>query len=126
MSTQINTYVMIGAKYPLDEFERTISENLNLPKDDEDAAIELICEYRDSAYGGIEHHKGLCVLHDVYSGKWVVIGRVIQKSEEHSFLGDPYECVITQEQKDLIAGAIDANFGIKAAPISLWVFSYYR
>ena len=70
MSTQVNTYVMIGALFPYDVFKG-------------DDAYERLEPYKDNAFEGIQHHDGLCVLYDGMTGEYVAIGRVLEKTENH-------------------------------------------
>jgi hypothetical protein len=66
MSVQVNTYVMEGVLF-------------------EYAALEDRYEdfepYMDSAFEGIKHKDGICVLFDGMNGDYVAIGRVIAKTE---------------------------------------------
>ena len=72
MSIQANTYVMFGAVLPGDTFAG-----------DPDA-YERLEPYMDSAFDGIKHHDGLCVLYDGMNGAYVAIGEVIAKTDEYN------------------------------------------
>jgi hypothetical protein len=74
MSTQLNTYVLVGVKLPYDHFS---GDDL-----DTDADYEKLEPYMDSAFKGIEHHNGLCVLFDGMNGKYIAAGRVLAKTDE--------------------------------------------
>lgn len=75
MSTQVNTYVMVGALFPYDMFRNADFERIN--------------PYTDSAFKGIHHHEGLCVLFDGMNGEYVAIGRVLEKTGNHDFFEYP-------------------------------------
>jgi len=75
MSTQVNTYVMWGMIFTFDEF-----------KDREDFE-----PYMDSAFKGIHHHDGLCVLADGMNGEYTVIGHVIDKTANYEGFSKPIQ-----------------------------------
>jgi hypothetical protein len=74
MSTRVNTYVMVGALFPYDLFV---------------GAHDRLEPYMDSAFKGILHHEGLCVLYDSMSGEYVAIGRVLEKTANHQYFEHP-------------------------------------
>ncbi len=65
MSVQRNIYLLRGTVQPY-----------GLHKDRHD----VLEQYMDSAFKGIHHHDGLCVLFDGMHGKYVAFGRVLAKS----------------------------------------------
>jgi hypothetical protein len=74
MSTQVNTYVMIGALFPYDLLA---------------GSYERLEPYKDGAFEGIRHHEGLCVLYDGMDGQYVAIGRVLEKTGNHNHFEHP-------------------------------------
>lgn len=78
MSVQCNTYVMQGVLFMHDDME----------------SVKPLCKkfepYEDSAFEGIKHHEGLCVLYDGMNGKYVAIGRVLAKTENDQGFDEPF------------------------------------
>jgi hypothetical protein len=71
VSVQVNTYVVLGVQMPYikdryDEFE----------------------PYMDSAFKGIHHHNGLCILSDGMNGAYTILGRVLAKTENWQPFGE--------------------------------------
>src|SRR5690606_21928000 len=75
MSVQMNTYVMWGVLLPFKEF----------------ADREDFEPYMDSAFKGIHHHDGLCVLADGMDGKYMAIGHVLHKTSNHDGFNKPIQ-----------------------------------
>lgn len=75
MSTQTNTYAIIGAMLPYD-----------LVGGDNYDKFE---PYFDNAFEGIHHHDGLCILGDGMNGEYAVVGKVLAKSDENGLLERP-------------------------------------
>jgi len=73
MSVQVNTYIMWGALFPFKEF----------------ADREDFEPYYDSAFKGIHHHNGLCVLADGMDGEYTAIGHVLHKTRNHDGFQEP-------------------------------------
>ncbi|ADJ22976.1 hypothetical protein Hden_1162 [Hyphomicrobium denitrificans ATCC 51888] len=71
MSTQANTYIMRGALFTYDEVKQHLGNEMH----------DRLRPYEDSAFKGIEHHNGICVLSDGMNGKYVAVGQVIAKTE---------------------------------------------
>jgi len=74
MSVQANTYVMRGALVPYSEMKGRYDE---------------LAPYMDSAFKGIHHKDGVCVLYDGMNGKYVAVGRVLAKTKNHQGLDEP-------------------------------------
>lgn len=110
MSTQVNTYVMCGVKLPYD-------------KEDHFETLEV---YYDSAFQGVHHYKGLCIVDDGMSGEYMFIGRVLAKTKDHQHFDVPMAVSISELEKELIASLIETQFGIKEPAVQVWVFSHYR
>lgn len=68
MSVRVNTYVMEGALF---QYE--------LLKD----RFDHLEPFMDSAFEGIKHKDGVCVLFDGMNGDYVAVGRVIAKTGNH-------------------------------------------
>ncbi len=117
MSVNCNTYVIIGVQVPYDE------------KFKGDDNYEKYEDYHDSCNDGIHHHNGLCMLSDGMSGKYVVIGKVLKKTENHrGFYDGPIDlCEIDAdgEERKYVGSLIKAQFGIDKEPTVL-VVSHYR
>lgn len=69
----MNTYVMWGVLLPFKEF----------------ADREDFEAYTDSAFKGIHHHNGLCILDDGMNGKYMAIGHVLEKTPNHEGFNEP-------------------------------------
>jgi hypothetical protein len=114
MSTQCNTYVMVGAVLPYESFE---------------GKYDHLEPYLDNPFRGVHHHNGICVLFDGMCGKYVAVGKVVAKSGNWQGFDAP---VIPKgrlrpdERKaldDVLAvGGIDPA-SVKPAP---FVLSHYR
>lgn len=112
MSVQVNTYVMVGAMLPFDACK------------DRDEELE---PYEDSAFEGIKHHDGLCIVADGMNGKYVAVGRVIAKSDDSQGLDDVTKLPLrpphdAEELREKIAKL----FPGWANDLSVMVFSHYR
>lgn len=117
MSTQSNTYMMVGAKLPYDQFTEEQHE-------------ELLDTYRDSAYKGIQHHNDLCVVVDGMSGRYVFIGRVLAKTDDQNGNYGFYNPIdataaMTPELQAEVTTLIQQQFGL-ALDVRLWAFTHYR
>ena len=113
MSVQMNTYVLRGAMLPCDLFRG----------DEGHAKLE---PYMDSAFEGINHYEGLCVLYDGMSSKYVAIGQVLAKSEN----GQGFDRPVAIPPDDLhlcelMRPAIERLAGIPVV-IGTFVISHYR
>lgn len=113
MSVQVNTYVLCGVKLPFRECE-------------DDNAYEKLETYLDSAFEGIHHHNGLCVVDDGMNGNYTFIGRVLAKTKNYEHFYDPVSTDISELEKELISNLISAQFDIEKPDIKIWVFSHYR
>lgn len=113
MSVQVNTYVLCGVKLPFREC-------------DDDAAFEKLEPYFDSAFKGVHHHNGLCVIDDGMNGNYTFIGRVLAKTQNYEHFNEPVSTDISELEKELIANLISAQFSIEKPNVKVWVFSHYR
>ncbi|EOC0210454.1 hypothetical protein ACMZJR_002845 [Cronobacter turicensis] len=113
MSVQVNTYVLCGVKLPFIKCE-------------DDDAFEKIEPYLDSAFEGIHHHNGLCVIDDGMNGNYAFIGRVLAKTQNYEHFDEPVSTEISELEKELIASLVSAQFNIERPEVKVWVFSHYR
>ncbi len=117
MSVQSNTYIMVGSMSAYDDFEEWQHENQFAP-------------YTDSAFKGIHHHNGLCVIADGMNGKYVAIGRVLLKTDdqrgEHGIV-TPFDCSVamTPELQREVTTLISEQFNFPPT-VRLWAFTHYR
>ena len=114
MSVQANTYVMTGVV---------------LPYMKQDGLYEKLEPYMDSAFKGIHHHKGICVVFDGMNGKYIVIGRVHAKTENHQGLDGVHSFdTPSPDIRELIAAAASDLIGqdISPADVKPLVLTHYR
>lgn len=113
MSVQSNTYVMVGVKLDYDHFT-----------EDEFDELEV---YRDSAYNGICHHNGLCLIEDGMGGEYCLVGRVLAKSIDEDGEGLPItECTVTAGLRAEVSDLLAQHFGLSEPDVRLWAFTHYR
>lgn len=120
MSVQKNTYMLIGAKWEFKEFY----ELPEIKKDVEKwAGWKREDDYHDSAFEGIHHHNGLCVISDGMNGKYVYVGCVIKKSDNYGDIDDYInDEEVTPEQ---VSQRIKDEFNIDV-DCEMHVFTHYR
>jgi hypothetical protein len=121
MSSQMNTYVMVGVMLPFDFF------NHRFP-DSENEVFELLEPYMDSAFKGIHHNDGLCVLFDGMCGKYIAAGRVLAKTSDHDGLPRPIDATLamTPEMQGEVATLLQQKLQIPGPEVRVWVLSHYR
>ena len=131
MSAQMNQYIIIGTKLGFDEFNEHMKNRYGVDQFGE-WPREAIEPYEDSAFEGVHHHKGLCVLYDGRDGMFVVIGHVMLKSENNMPLDnvdfsdyDPTAKGTTQVS-GLVECLITEQFGIDNPNISTHLITFYR
>lgn len=122
MSVQQNHYAIIGAKFGFDEFYEKVCEALGLAsRDDFEDKDDL---YHDSAFKGIHHHNGLCIISDGMGGKYVYVGHVVSKSDNYGGMWD-----YTNKERKPSAKAVSARifkeFNIEA-DCKPHTFTHYR
>ena len=117
MSVQCNTYVMIGASFPYDFFG-------------DDDMYEKLEPYMDSAFKGIHHHNGICILSDGMNGEYFVVGRVLAKSADHQGLVAPLVVRTTDNERSEVKHAIEQALGALVClpdfDVTPIVVSHYR
>jgi serine/threonine protein phosphatase PrpC len=116
MSSQTNTYVMVGSMLPYDR--------LDVEHDDIEA-------YRDSAYKGVHHHNGLCVIADGMGGKYIAVGRILAKTDDQNGnygFNEPIDLddLSRVELRIEVEKLISEHFGIEDPDVRDWVFTNYR
>lgn len=112
MSTQVNTYAIIGCFVPYDDVSTRYDE---------------LEPYMDSAYEGIQHHDDLCILFDGMSGKYAIVGRVLAKTENHQGLEAPVTFpILDNEERSRLLVKIKDLFPDKPAELRHIVVSHYR
>jgi hypothetical protein len=116
VSTQLNTYVLVGVKLPYDHFAG----------DDADADFEKLEPYMDSAYRGIHHHNGLCVLFDGMNGKYIAAGRVLAKTGESDGFNSAIDANMSPELKAEVEALLQKHLKIETPDVRVWVISHYR
>jgi len=109
MSVQCNTYVMIGAVLPYNG-----------------DSYDTLEPYMDSAFEGIKHEDGICVIFDGMNGKYIAIGEVLAKAAD--WQGFPGFCKpkLTASKKKKIAEKIKTLTGVDNPTVETLVFSHYR
>lgn len=118
MSVQMNTYVMYGLLLPYDKFG-DIWDSFE--------------EYHDSAFEGIQHTEGLCMLSDGMCGKYVAVGRVLAKTQNHEGFDAPVDLLAhpfmegTENLLEQIRDMLHPTAGLPAdAQLRHLVISHYR
>lgn len=126
MSVQLNQYLILGVKLAFRKDGTLEGSTLDL---DGEAWADLIYQYLDSAFEGIEHHNGLCVIDDGMEGKYTMVGRVIKKSSEGNMLSGPFSLDTQNEHADLIPlvkELIQAQFKIENPDVKMWFVTHAR
>lgn len=116
MSVQTNTYIMVGVMLPYDSFTEEQHE-------------QDFDDYCDSAYKGIHHHNGLCVLADGMQGEYVAIGRVLKKTNDQNgdyCLSEPVDCSLSDDLRDEVSLLLTENFGLDKPDVKIWAFTHWR
>ncbi len=112
MSTQVNTYVILGVKLPY-------------PKGGGDEEYKKYEKYMDDAFE--PRQRGLVVLFDGRDGRYVIIGHVMAVTDEGGSFDDVIELAPpTDKLLKSIAKEIKAHFGLENQQIKYWVTSLYR
>lgn len=113
MSVESNTYVLLGVKLPFEHFNEEQRDQFE--------------PYWDSAFKGIQHHNGLCVVDDGMSGKYYFVGRVLAKSIDERSEGIPItDCTVTATLVAEVAGLLEQHFDLAGPDVRVWAFTHYR
>jgi hypothetical protein len=113
MSTQLNHYVLFGQRFAFDELETLIPSENQEP-------------YFDSAFEGVHHRDGLCIVSDGMNCEYAFVGRVLAKTNDHEGLEEPVEVALTQPLIEEVAGAITKLLGVSEPRLGTFVVSHYR
>ena len=111
MSVQCNTYVVRGALLPYADFKDRYND---------------LEPYMDSAFKGIHHHKGLCVIYDGMGGKYVAIGRVLAKTTNHHGFDAPITISPSDAADEDVLRALVETLAKCNVNIRTHVISHYR
>lgn len=125
MSTQINSYIVLGVSIKYDEFNKHIQP---LCSNEFEAHETFVSPYYDSAFE-IEagSHDGLTVLYDGRDGEYVVIGEVLHKTPNHTWFESPVEVEFREleERASKISEKIYEHFAIQRQS-KIIVISHFR
>lgn len=124
MSVQVNHYVAHGIMLPYKEAHKTMLTYGGF--EDEDDVYDFYEPYTDSAFEGIKHHNGLCVLSDGMNGKYFFVGRILAKTDNYDGFDEPMEIpTLDKAGDDVLQELIKAKFGLEGE-IKSYVISHYR
>ena len=108
MSTQVNTYVILGTKLLYDNND-----------------YEKYEKYYDSPHE--PRQQGLVVLYDGMNGEYIIIGHVLAVTNESSFFEKPIEINPPSEKLiKSISTELRQHFSLIDPKIKVWVVSHYR
>lgn len=116
MSVQINSYLIVGIELNYDDFRGEEWFNIFEP-------------YMDSAFAGIHHYKGLCVISDGMNGEYIVVGRVLEKTKNYEYFpAGPLKLEVESATLEMIRDLIRANFDISFDDddVKVMVLTHYR
>lgn len=124
MSIQTNQYLIYGINVPVKWIDKWKKENKGK---DWYETFESFMD--DSAYKKtVKHKDGIFCLYDGMSGKYLIIGKVLDKSEEGEHLADRGPISFDdrpEDEKKAIADSIQRNFGV-TGEIKHWFVTMYR
>ena len=123
MSVQVNHNVVHGLMMSYKTARVELGTALGITQNEIYEALE---PYEDSAYEGIKHHDGLCVIADGMNGKYFFVGRVLAKSDVHEGFDEPIEIPsLDTAGDDVLKALIKEKLGL-VGEIKSYVFSHYR
>lgn len=124
MSIQTNQYLIYGISVPKKWPSEWLKKN---PGKDWGDTFEPFMD--DSAYKKtVKHKEGIFCLYDGMSGGYIIIGKVLQKSQDGELIADGGPISIdepTQEEKQEILVSIRKNFGLTGV-LKHWLVTHYR
>lgn len=124
MSIQTNQYLIYGINVPVKWIEQWKKKNK-----DKDWYETFESFMDDSAFTKkVKHKDGIFCLYDGMSGKFLIIGKVLDKSEDGELLADHGPMSFderSESEKKEIADSIQRNFGI-SGEIKHWLVTMYR
>ena len=123
MSTQINQYFMYGILVPYkwrNEWQEKTGKSF----------YETFEEFMDdSAFDSkIKHKEGIFCLSDGRDGRFIIIGRVLEKSSNGEYLGSDEPLTIpelTDIEKEYIEGSVKKHFNLEGK-FNFYFVTYYR
>ncbi len=123
MSVQTNQYLMYGVCKPFEFKKEWEKEN---GKDFYDTFESFM---DDNAFNKkINHKDGIFCLYDGMNGKYIIIGRVLEKgSDDEPFVANGKPTSFTEPselEKEFISNSIERNFGIKEE-MKHWLITHY-
>lgn len=112
MSTQVNQFLMWAIHLPYEWHEQWEGEH-----DDKDFYESFASYMDDSAFESeVKHRDGIFCLFDGRDGRFIFLGRVIQKAKHGDLLGEgaPLDFPpLTDLEQELIANSVERVFGVK-------------
>ena len=114
MSTQINQYLMYGAKLNYDDHIK-----------DYDLDYENFEKFQDNAFKPDMNNNGLHCLIDGMSGDYIYIGECLAKSENHEMLESFEIPKLKKKFKDRVKEQVKMELGIEAE-MQLHVVTHWR
>lgn len=126
MSTQINSYIVLGVRLDYKEFNRMFRSLCN--GDDSEAFDTFVDPYCDNAFReDCDPHNGLSMLYDGRDGDYVVIGEILHKTPNHTWFESPvvldFAEIHTKAPK--VSERIFEEFGIRESS-QVIVVSHFR
>lgn len=119
MGVRRTDYIMLGVKLPYSF----------IPKDSDGDTPEEFRLYEDSVYGDdIKSHNGLTMVSDGMGGRYVFIGKVLQRAdEEHCESFEPTNCTqcCSPEEFLKVETALLQHFKLDIQA-NIWVFSHHH
>ena len=125
MSVQCNHYFMVGCKFDYrDFFNRLKKSKPEWFDEDDEIVMSFYDTYLDSAFSGISHHNGICVLLDGMGEEYVYVGNVYQKSYDFGILSD----YVSNDRLSIddVCSKISKEFGFDDFKCDFYAFSHYR
>lgn len=113
MSTQINQYLMYGAKLKYDDHVV------------DDEGYERFEKFEDNAFKPDMNNNGLHCLIDGMSGDYIYIGECLAKSENHEMLESFEIPKLKKKFKDRVKEQVKMELGIEAE-MQLHVVTHWR
>jgi hypothetical protein len=125
MSVQTNQYLFYGVMKPFEYVKQWEKDNNKDFYDTFEGFMD------DSAFKKtVTHNDGIFCLFDGMNGKYIIIGRVLEKgSDDEPFIanGKPMSFDTFPEVEHFaIFESIEKNFGISDEPLKYWLITNYR
>ena len=112
MSTQANTYVVVGVKLPF-------------PKGEEgETAFQKYEAWMDSAYE--PKKSGMVVLFDGRNGEYIIAGHVLDSTPNWEGFDEPVDLSKAEKITNDVKRDLKAHFNITDIEVKTWVVTHYR